>query len=416
MRWIYMLLLLISTIAISGESLEIELSSDNTISIDSFNSDGEVLFIYLPSERGFGNAHVSTTQQLAFIGTDVWVVDLHSSYMIPKSRSSIDKFDISDLVEMVNIAENMNYSKIYFLTAGRGAKLALRTAFKYQKKYPESNVISGHIFHSPHLISGAPALGEDAEYIESAKNSNLPIYMILPQNSTKFLRSEEISKVLKIGGSSVFTHLLKNASGGFERRTESSLSETDLIYKSDLAETYMRAVQLMSTVTAPNINKETKLAINNAKSALYEPKLVPFNGNPLSPKLDLLSMSGEAFSLDDYKGKVVLINFWASWCKPCVKEIPSLVRLKEERLSGKQFEILTVNIGEEKKVIEDFVKLIKFELPILLDTRGDAVKDWKVYAYPSNFIIDKQGKIRYAYRGALEWDADSIVKTFEGLL
>ncbi len=416
MRWFCFLLVLFYSVSYAGEDLEIGLSSGNTISVDSYPSDGEALLVYLPSERGHGNAYVPTVQQLAFLGTDVWVIDLHSSYMIAKSRSSIDKFNIDDLVELVSIAESNNYDKVYFLTSGRGAKLALRTAFNHQQKYPKSNIIAGHIFHSPHIISGSTSLGEDAQYDDSAMKSNLPIYMIMPQNSTKFLRTEEISNTLKIGGSSVFTHLFRGASGGFERRPEKDLSEEDLRYKRDLSETYMRAIQIMSTVNVPDINRETRLSTSKPKYLLYDPKLLPYKGNKTPPKLELESILGESIDLKDYRGKVVLINFWASWCKPCVKEIPSLVRLKDERMKGEDFEILTVNIGEDKDTINEFVIKVKFDLPILLDKDGIAVNDWKVYAYPSNFILDRYGEIRYAYRGALEWDSDSIVKAIEDLL
>jgi predicted transcriptional regulator len=85
-------------------------------------------------------------------------------------------------------------------------------------------------------------------------------------------------------------------------------------------------------------------------------------------------------------------------------------------MKGEDFEILTVNIGEDKDTINEFVIKVKFDLPILLDKDGIAVNDWKVYAYPSNFILDRYGEIRYAYRGALEWDSDSIVKAIEDLL
>ena len=415
MRQIFIIFLLFSTLSFAGENIDIESSSKNTISLDVYQSNGKVLFLYLPSERGFGNGYVPTAQQLAFSGIDVWVADLHESYMISEGRSSIDKFEINDIVEIISIAKTKGYSKVFFITSGRGAKLALRTAFEYQKKYPKSNFISGHIFHSPHLISGAPLLGEEARYIDSAKFSNLPIYIILPQNSTKFLRSKEISNTLKKGGSSVFTHLLRGVSGGFEMRAETSLTETDLKYKSDLTDIYLNATQLMSTVVIPKIVKNISLNKVESKSPLYDPKLIPFQGNPAPPELILSSINDKTIDINDYKGRVVLINFWASWCKPCVKEIPSLVRLYE-RLSNEPFDILTVNIGEDKKSINEFLNKIKFDLPILLDTNGVAVRDWKVYAYPSNFVLDKQGKIRYAYRGALEWDSDNIVKEFEDLL
>jgi hypothetical protein len=103
MKWLGLIFILLSSVIVAGEELEIELSSGNTISIDTYASGGDTLFLYLPSERGFGIGHVPTMQQLAFEGYDVWVADLHSSYMIAKYRSSIDRFDIDDLLELVNL-------------------------------------------------------------------------------------------------------------------------------------------------------------------------------------------------------------------------------------------------------------------------------------------------------------------------
>ena len=134
-----------------------------------------------------------------------------------------------------------------------------------------------------------------------------------------------------------------------------------------------------------------------------------------SINLVLNNLIGEKVSLDQYRGKVVLLNFWASWCKPCVEEVPSLARLNE-KLKATDFQILTINVGESKQQINEFMKKVPFDLPILLDESGIAVKNWGVYAYPSNFLLDKNGTIRYVYRGALEWDAPNIVKTISQLL
>jgi thiol-disulfide isomerase/thioredoxin len=131
--------------------------------------------------------------------------------------------------------------------------------------------------------------------------------------------------------------------------------------------------------------------------------------------LVLDNLAGERVSLDQYKDQVVLLNFWSSWCKPCVEEIPSLIRLKN-KLDQQNFQIITINVGESKQTIKDFMKRVKFNLPILLDDSGVAVRDWGVYAYPSSFLLDKNGSIRYAYRGALEWDTPSIIKTISQLL
>ncbi|MBW5290169.1 MAG: Mobile element protein [Candidatus Ruthia sp. Asou_11_S2] len=151
----------------------------------------------------------------------------------------------------------------------------------------------------------------------------------------------------------------------------------------------------------------------NTNGLIGEPVLKLYKGKS-NISLKLKSIDGQLLNIKDFDNQVILINFWASWCKPCVKEIPSLVRL-QTILKDKPFKILTVNVGESKQEIDAFIKKVKFDLPIMLDHSEQAVKDWGVYAYPSNFLLDKNGKIRYTYRGALEWDAKPIVKTIQSL-
>lgn len=409
MKWLFIITLFLSSALIADDKIEIELSSGEVLMVDTFNSEGNTLYLYLPSERGFGKGHIATAQQLAFDERDVWVLDLHASYMVPRHRSSIDKFNIDDLVELISLTQDKGFKQLFFVTSGRGAQLALKAAYQWQSQHPGDDYLKGHIFHSPHLIKGAPALGVKADYVDIAKASNLPIYMVLPQYGTKYFRSKEILKTLKSGGSSVFVHRLEGVRGGFHMRNEEDLTQADLKAKTDLGNTYIQASALLSSVRpiAPiALSKSTHI---KPKYALSEPTLKPYKGKH-SIVLQLKDLKGQKVNLSDYKDTVILLNFWASWCKPCIKEIPSLVRLGEQ-LKHQNFKIITVNVGESAREINEFKKKVKFDLPILLDSSGKAVQDWGVYAYPSNFLLDKNGIIRYAYRGALEWDSPVIINT-----
>ncbi|MBC8494365.1 MAG: TlpA family protein disulfide reductase [Candidatus Thioglobus sp.] len=414
MKWLILIVTFFSATLYAGEKFDVELSSGDVITIDSYPGEGKVLYLQLPSERGLGKGYVTTAQQLAFENHTLWAVDLHSSYMVAPRRSSIDKFNVNDLLELVDYSKAQGFKQLFFIASGRGAQLALKVANQWQLDNPNSNYLKGHLLHSPHLILGKPQLGTNAQYVDVARVSNLPVYLILPEYGTKYFRAEEIVQALKKGGSSVFTHRLKGVSGGFHMRNEQDLSKVSLQEKDALADTYLLASNLLLTVTPPKPLIIKKTNKKTTELSFSEPVLKPYVQKQ-SINLVLNNLIGEKVSLDQYRGKVVLLNFWASWCKPCVEEVPSLARLNE-KLKATDFQILTINVGESKQQINEFMKKVPFDLPILLDESGIAVKNWGVYAYPSNFLLDKNGTIRYVYRGALEWDAPNIVKTISQLL
>ncbi|BAS68190.1 TlpA disulfide reductase family protein [Bathymodiolus septemdierum thioautotrophic gill symbiont] len=408
------LFILFTSLVFAGQDLDIELTSGNTISVDAYPSDGNTLLVYLPTGRGFGKGYQTTAKELTTKGYDVWALDLHDSYMIPKYKSSINRFNIDDLVNIIAIAKEKSFKSIYFLTTGRGAQLALKIAYQWQLKHPNSTLLKGHIFHSPHLIDGKPGLGSTAKYINIAKFSNLPIYILLPQFGTKFMRSKEIGTQLKNGGSAVFMHRLTGVGYGFHMKKSRDLSKFGIKAKNHLASTYHQAIQLMKTIQVPKI-MHTNADINAiTKTTFVEPVLQVYRGKQ-GMSLNLKTLDGEVASLGHYKGQVLLINFWASWCNPCIKEIPSLMRL-QQKFNEKDFKIITINVGEPRDKIVKFIKKLKLTLPILLDENGKAVKEWGVYAYPSNFLIDREGVIRYGFRGALEWDDQSVINTIKTLL
>ncbi len=190
------LFFLFSSFIYAGEDIEIELDSGNIISIDTYKANSETLFLQLPSERGLDRDYISIAQQLAFNGYDVWAVDLHNSYIISKYCSSINRFNIDDLLELIADVNKKSFKNIFFLTSGSGAQLALKISYQWQLKNPNSSLLKGYIFHSPHLVDDKHDFGSVTQYINIAKYSNLPIYILLPQFGTKFLRGNEIAMQL----------------------------------------------------------------------------------------------------------------------------------------------------------------------------------------------------------------------------
>jgi thiol-disulfide isomerase/thioredoxin len=144
-------------------------------------------------------------------------------------------------------------------------------------------------------------------------------------------------------------------------------------------------------------------------------ELTEFRGNPASPPLALDDMHGQPHRLTDYRGKVVLVNFWAGWCHPCIQEIPELIRLAE-LLAGQPFVMLAVNVGEERRKLAGFVKKMDEHMTILMDSDSKAFKEWNGIGLPSTFVVDPAGRIRYEAYGAVNWDRPDIVADIRALM
>jgi peroxiredoxin len=134
-----------------------------------------------------------------------------------------------------------------------------------------------------------------------------------------------------------------------------------------------------------------------------------------APDFTLEDMQGVTHSLADYQGKVMIVNFWATWCPPCVKEMPSLQRAWEQ-LRGEDIGVLAINMGEQKQAIEGFIQKHPVELPILLDKDFDMADAWAVSGLPTTYVVDPEGQIVFQVIGEREWDDPDLLEEIRGLL
>jgi thiol-disulfide isomerase/thioredoxin len=145
-------------------------------------------------------------------------------------------------------------------------------------------------------------------------------------------------------------------------------------------------------------------------------QLKPFRGDTIPPALVLKDIDGNSHRLGDYRGKVVLLNFWATWCPPCRAEMPSIWRLNQ-RLGHQRFQVIAVNTGESRDVIRAFLpETMQRDFVVLMDRNAELLERWRIVAYPTSYIIDRAGNIRYRLYGALQWDAPETIEKIRALL
>lgn len=136
-----------------------------------------------------------------------------------------------------------------------------------------------------------------------------------------------------------------------------------------------------------------------------------------APDVSVKSLAnGSTLKLSDLKGKVVLLNFWATWCPPCREEIPSMMKLNG-LMAGKPFQMVAISIDEgDKSAIESFFKETGFSLPTYLDESGASAKSYGITGVPESFIIDKQGVLVKKIIGGFTWNSPESVSFLEGLM
>ncbi|MDR3248720.1 MAG: TlpA family protein disulfide reductase [Treponema sp.] len=129
----------------------------------------------------------------------------------------------------------------------------------------------------------------------------------------------------------------------------------------------------------------------------------------------LKTVDGKDLNLGQLKGKVVFLNFWATWCPPCRLEMPSM-EILYQRFKGKGLEFVAVDIMENNRQVSDFVRDNAYTFPVALDANGEISGNFGIQAVPATFIIDRDGKIILATVGARDWNTPAILAAFEGLL
>jgi thiol-disulfide isomerase/thioredoxin len=401
-----------ATAIAASERSTLALGDGNELPITVYSGTGPALLLLIPSEHGVLAEHHDLAQALAGRGVESWVADPFSAYFQPIGPSGLDEIPALSIAQLIEAAA-LTGKTVYLFSHDRGAALALSGARDWQLAHPGNDSLGGVVLISPYLLQGTPEVGREARYQTIAAASNLPLYLLQPVRSPLYWRLPGLVGELERSGSSVFFQTLPSARDRYFFRPDAQPDEDGLAARlPGLVSTALGLLATQQRVREPAAHIATP---RESAPDSAERRLRPYAGDPRPPALRLPDLSGRTQELGAYAGRVLLVNFWASWCPPCVHEMPSMQSLRDELLD-RPFEILAVNLGEPSATVREFMLSQRLDLTVLMDPAGQAVRDWRVYAYPTSYLIDKQGRIRYAVFGAIDWLDPVVVETIERLI
>jgi thiol-disulfide isomerase/thioredoxin len=145
--------------------------------------------------------------------------------------------------------------------------------------------------------------------------------------------------------------------------------------------------------------------------------LTPVEKITVASNFELINMDEEKKKLSDFRGKVVLLNFWATWCPPCIREMPSMERLHQQ-INAEDFKVIAVNQMEDVDDVFAFTGQLEIDptFEILFDSTSEVSRAYAVRGLPTTYLIDKQGKVRYRAVGGREFNHPEVVRIINELI
>ena len=397
--------------AVANQTITVPVASEAEISVEQFPSNGKYLMLWIAPEYGLRAAHRSLAKMLNAQNIEVWMSNVVESLFMTQSSSSIKKLDGNYVADLIEYAHKTTGKKIILAGDSYAAISVLRGAHQWQSRTQTQPYLVGAMLFTPLTYTEIPPLGQLPRYmpIVSATNIPLMIYQAKHHGGSIGQFNTLVGK-LRQHGNPVFTRITPKEMALFY---EENMTPEILQLLKPLPLNIKKMITLLDK--QPHPLQAIPLKKNQSFARGIDNHLKKYIGQVSPLAINLEDTSGRRFKLDDYKGKVTVINFWATWCPPCVHEIPSLNKLKE-KMQGLPFKLISINYAEDKETINQFMQKVHVEYPVLLDTDGDFARNWNVITYPSTFVIDKNGKIVYGVNGAIEWDDEVYIKMLKNLL
>ena len=397
--------------AADEDALDVKARDGLEINVRHFPAQGDTLALWVGASFGYDTRHEQVSEQLASRGVEVWLADIIESLFLPRGSDSMRQLSGDYIADLIETAHARSGKQIVLLGRGYDAIGLLRGVRVWQSRQPGKAYLTGAVLFSPELYSGVPALGMEPSYVEVTYATNIPVMIYQGGKRGNRWHLPALISHLQQGGAPVYFQVQQGVNEIFYHKDDSPATLASL---QRLPAQLIGVFKLLAGTATPLEPAPLSIKTKSVRTRLdYE--LRPFVADFQPHPIDLLTIKGERIVREHYRGKVTVINFWATWCPPCVEEIPSLNRLRE-KMHGEEFELISVNYAETPEHVSQFMQEIEVDFPVLMDLTGEVSAKWNVIAYPSTFVIGPDGKIHYGVNAAIHWDDEAIVTALRKLL
>ncbi len=383
---------------------------DQDVQVEILPAEGDLLVLWPQDLKRDRPGIVHTLALLQAAGIEVWLINPLEAAFLPRSNEHLRTLPGASVAALIEAALAQSSKRVLLLGHDRMALPLLRGLGQFEAAHPGPSPVLGAVLLYPNLFGPAPAAGDEPALDPLVHTIGSPLFILQPGMGSLRQRVPQVLDALWASGSSAFVRLVPGVRDWYPMQPPNEDPTQDAATARLPAE-IQSAARLLSAAPRGKIQGEPPPPASPAAKIQGLMERLPAE----APDLTLQDTQGRSTRLSDLHGVVVLVNFWATWCPPCVEEIPSMNRLAA-RYAPTDFQIVSVNFREGAEQIREFMRRVAVEFPVLVDEDGRASGDWRVFAFPSSFLVDRSGRIRYSVNSAIPWDQPEAIARIDALV
>lgn len=404
----------------ASESFDLPLNSGEEVTIKvypaTFSEADKPTLIWFTEGYSSRKPFKTLISEFNDLGYEFWQVDLLESYFLERTPTNVRSLSgegVAAVLQYANQQSSQTGKPFVPISTGRMSLILLRGSRLWQlNQHPNNGVgqLKQVVTFFPNFFDAPKKAGDAPRLFPIVSSSSLPITVVQPSEGTYKWKLPLIIKALESSQSQVTIASAANSRDWyFLRRDPTELEKQEGAKIPERFEAWLKAGQV-----SPELHFKPVDNLQSTTATMSMKGLVAINKR-MAPDFELTDIKGKKIHLSNKRGKVILLNFWASWCPPCVKEIPSMNRLAKS-FDENQFEIVSVNFKETPETIAKFLKNAQVDFPVLVDLDGKVSNQYEIFAFPSSFIIDAQGQLRYSVNTAIEWDESHVKQVLNAMI